>query len=249
MAPRQQNKANPPAGSRREKLAEQQALAEQRRRRNRILTAVFAVTLLVVGTVIAVPIIQSANTTPSSTSPAADLGITVREDSHRLSDVPDGRVTFVEFLDFECEGCGAAYPAIEDLRARYGDRVTFVVRYFPMPSHFNAERAARAVEAAARQGQFEPMYKKMFDTQTAWGEQQVPMDDLFRSYAQELGLDLARWDTDYNSPDTLARIKADIADGEKMGVTGTPTFFLNGEKFQPESVEQLSEALDQALAQ
>ncbi len=95
----------------------------------------------------------------------------------------------MEFLDFECEGCGAAYPAVEQLRQTYGDQVTFVVRYFPLPGHFNADRAARAVAAAAEQGQFEPMYRKMFDTQRSWGEQRVPLDDLFFSYAQELGLD------------------------------------------------------------
>ena len=111
----------------------------------------------------------------------------VRENSHRLSSPPDSDVTFVEFLDFECEGCGAAFPAVEQLRAQYGQQVTFVARYFPMPGHFNGERAARAVEAAAQQGQFEPMYKKMFETQSQWGEQQVPADEVFRGYATELG--------------------------------------------------------------
>ncbi len=61
----------------------------------------------------------------------------VRENSHRLSSPPDSDVTFVEFLDFECEGCGAAFPAVEQLRAQYGQQVTFVARYFPMPGHFN----------------------------------------------------------------------------------------------------------------
>ena len=97
-------------------------------------------------------------------------------------------------------------PVIEDLRRTYGDRVTFVVRYFPMPGHFNAERAARAVEAAAQQGRFEQMYQRMFPTQTHWGEQQVPADDLFRSFAVDLDLDMAAFDTVYNSPATLERI-------------------------------------------
>ena len=82
------------------------------------------------------------------TSDAA--AVVVRENSLRLSTAPGATVDFVEFLDFECEACGAAYPAIEQLRQEYGDRVNFVIRYFPVQSHANAERAARAVEAAAQ---------------------------------------------------------------------------------------------------
>ena len=110
-------------------------------------------------------------------------GAVVRSDSQRLTSPADSEATFVEFLDFECEACGAMYPAVEQLRQTYGDRVTFVVRYFPLPGHFNADRAARAVVAAANQGRFEAMYRKMFDSQKQWGEQQVPLDDLFASYA------------------------------------------------------------------
>ncbi|MDZ4232158.1 MAG: DsbA family protein, partial [Dietzia sp.] len=107
----------------------------------------------------------------------------VRDDSHLLGEEGDSGVTFVEFLDFECESCGAAYPIVEDLRQAYAGRVTFVMRYFPLPGHFNAERAARAVESAARQGQLEAMYSRMYETQSEWGEGREPLDDLFRSYA------------------------------------------------------------------
>ena len=173
----------------------------------------------------------------------------VRENSHRLSQAPDGKVTLVEFLDFECEACGAAFPLIEELRSTFGDRVTFVARYFPLDGHFNSKRAARAVEAAAKQGQFEAMYKKMFETQTQWSEQQVPKDDLFRQYAQELGLDMARFDADYASDATWARIQTDIDDGTALGVTGTPTFFLNGQRLEPKSADDLTTAIEQALGQ
>lgn len=173
----------------------------------------------------------------------------VREDSHRLSSAPDSDVTFVEFLDFECEGCRAAFPAVEQLRAEYGQQVTFVARYFPMPGHFNGERAARAVEAAAQQGQFEPMYKKMFETQDQWGEKQVPADDVFRGFATELGLDVAAWDEAYNAPATLDRIQEDVADGTALGVQGTPTFFLNGQELQIRTYADLGTAIKQALAE
>ena len=189
------------------------------------------------------------NQAGSDSGVRAELGRTVRPDSHRLSTAADGKVTFVEFLDFECEGCSAVYPAVEQLRQTYAGRVTFVARYFPLEAHFNAQRAARAVEAAARQGQFEAMYRRMFDTQSEWGEQQVPKDELFRSYAAELGLDLARFDADYASDAVWDRIQTDIDDGNALGVSGTPSFFLNGQPLKPESLDDLTRALDQALAQ
>lgn len=171
----------------------------------------------------------------------------VRDNSHRLSSPAHSSVTFVEFLDFECEACGALYPIVEQLRETYGDRVTFVARYFPLPGHFNSERAARAVEAAAQQGEFEAMYHQMFTTQAQWGEQQVPLDDLFRSYAEDLDLDMEAFDAAYDDPATLARIREDQADGRALGVDSTPTLFLNGERLEPESVDDLVSAIDTAL--
>ncbi|MFI6295607.1 DsbA family protein [Nonomuraea sp. NPDC050790] len=172
----------------------------------------------------------------------------VRPDSHRLQTAQDGKVTLVEFLDFECEACAAAFPVIEQLRKQYQGKVTFVARYFPIASHFNAERAARAVEAAAGQGRFDQMYQRMYQTQKQWGEQQVPADRLFREFAQSMGLDMAAWDKAYAADETLARIKKDVADGQALGVEGTPTFFLNGQKLQPKSTDDIKAAIDAALA-
>jgi protein-disulfide isomerase len=177
----------------------------------------------------------------------------VRADSHRLTTAADGKVTFVEFVDFECESCKAASAAIDELRKQYDGRVTFVVKYFPNPGHFNAERAARAVEAAAQQGQFEPMFQKMFATQLEWGgkhdgAEQVPADDTFRGFAVDLKLDMAKYDKAYDDAATLKRVRQDLDDGKAFGVTGTPTFFLNGKMFDPTSYEHIVQSLDAALA-
>ena len=218
---------------------------------NRLITLVLAGAAVFALGLWLYPSARRAEPAPPATSAAPDgavAGQVVRPDSHRLSTAPDGKVTFVEFLDFECEGCRAAFPVVEDLRQRYDGRVTFVLRYFPLESHFNAERAARAVEASARQGQLEAMYRKMYETQTQWGEQQVPADATFRGFAAELGLDLARWDTDYASPEVAARVRADADDAAALGLTGTPSFFVNGQPLQPESVDDLTRALDEALA-
>ena len=180
--------------------------------------------------------------------PAASGGVElVRPDSHRLDDPPGATVSFVEFLDFECEGCLAAYPIVEQLRADYGDRVEFVLRYFPLSGHFNAERAARAVEAAAQQGRLEAMYHKMYDTQPQWGERRTPADEVFRGFAAELGLDMARFDAAYVDPATAARVRSDFEDGLALGVQGTPTFFIDGEQIPVQRPDDLRRALDAAL--
>lgn len=219
---------------------------EKRTMSNTVISLIVAVVFLAV-----VGVMYWA-TRPAEPAPppggAEAASIAARPDSHRLNTAPGSAVTFVEFLDFECEACGAAYPAVEELRQQYGDRVNFVLRYFPVPSHFNAERAARAVEAAAQQGRLEPMYKMMYDTQKEWGEQQVPMDDRFRGYAQRLGLDMARFDAAYDDPTTLERIRAERQDGLTLGVQGTPTFFVDGRKVEAESYDDLTRALDDALA-
>lgn len=181
---------------------------------------------------------------PAGTGPAE----VARDNSHRLTTVPGAEVTFVEFLDFECEGCRAAYPVVEQLRADYGDRVEFVMRYFPLPGHFNAERAARAVEAASQQGQLEAMYHKMFTTQSQWGEGRTPADGTFRGFAAELGLDMAAFDAAYNDPATLERIRLDVADGQALGIQGTPTFFVDGEQVRLRSGDELHTAIEGALS-
>lgn len=175
--------------------------------------------------------------------------VLVRPDSHRLSTAADGKVTVVEFLDFECESCGAAYPDVERLRREYGDRITYVVRYFPLASHPNAANAAHAAEAAAAQGKFEAMYVKLFDNQAAWGHKEQSQVEVFVGYARELGLDVDRFRADMASPAVEARVRADRSDGEAIGVESTPTFFINGSRFESRATyDKLKAAIGSALA-
>ncbi|KHO23755.1 DSBA oxidoreductase [Mycolicibacterium setense] len=215
-------------------------------RSSRIWLTAFVIAAMAIGALVYLSVRHSGSATPAQPD-NSQVGQVVRENSHRLNAAPGSEVTFVEFLDFECEGCRAVYPEIEKLRAAYGDRVNFVIRYFPMEAHVNAERAARAVEAAAQQGQLEAMYRKMYDTQAQWGEKRTPADDVFRGFAVELGLDMAAFDAAYHDQATLQRIRVDVADGRALGVQGTPTFFLNGTRIRPHSYEDLTRALDDAL--
>ncbi|SEE89281.1 DsbA family protein [Jiangella alba] len=214
--------------------------------------------LLVAGFVVALVVLLALNRTgggddePAAATPTGGGGSVevpvVRDDSHVLSPAPDGAPVLVEFLDFECEACRAVHPGIEQLRQEYDGRVAFVARYMPGPGHFNAENAAVAVEAAAQQGQYEAMYDRMFETQGDWGEQQVSAADLFRTFAGELGLDLAAYDAAVADPATLDRVRSDLDDGLALGVEGTPTFFLDGERIEPQSLDDLRALLDAALA-
>ncbi|MFE3555784.1 DsbA family protein [Streptomyces sp. NPDC059193] len=211
------------------------------------LAAVVAVLAAAFATFLLVKPEDSATAAPPP--PAAGEARAVREDSHRLTYPQRSELTLVEFLDFECEACGAVHPMVEKLREEYGDRVTFVVRYFPMPGHRNSRTAAVAVEAAAQQGKFEDMYKKMFATQKEWGELQNSQADLFRTFAEQLGLDMAAYDTAVKAPATEERVKADQRDGMGLNVQGTPTFFLDGRLIQtPRTYEAFKSLIDERLA-
>lgn len=179
---------------------------------------------------------------PSTSTDGASEPL-VREDSPRLTSGTDA--VFVEFLDFECEACGAAHPVIEDLREKYGDRVTFVVRYLPL--HSNSVNAALAAEAAKEQGEFEAMHDKLFETQTEWSHSETSQEKTFTGYAKELGLDMKQYRADLKDPALMERIEQSKKDAQDLGVTGTPTFFLDGEKFEPSTIEDFDTALDDAV--
>ncbi len=202
-------------------------------------TIIIALAFIVVIVIVLVGRAQSAS--KQDAAPAV-----VRADSRILQKAPTDKVTVVEFLDFECEACGAAYPVVEQLREQYKDRVTFIARYFPIPSHKNAMNAAMAAEAAGRQGKFTEMYSKLFQTQTQWAERQDDQSTVLRSVAESLGLDMRQYDKDIADPTLRIRVMKDQTDGVQLGVAGTPTFFLNGEKLTLTSTEQFAAELEKA---
>lgn len=200
-----------------------------------------AIVLLIVGLVIAL------NQKAASAPPEGEQQQTVRTDSHVLDDGGDGAVTVVEFLDFECEACGAFYPIVEELREKYDGEITYVVRYFPLPGHINSTQAALAAEAAAQQDRFEDMYHRLFDTQAQWGGQAEETPEVFRAFAEDLGLDLAAYDAAIADPATAERVQADKSDGEKLEVSSTPTFFVDGEQLELQKWDDLEQAIEKAV--
>ena len=207
------------------------------------LISVAVVIVLVIAALILVMVNRPGAPDPSDTAGARPG---TRANSHGLDDAGPDKPTLVEFLDFECEACGAFYPIIEQIRTDYAGEINYVVRYFPLPGHFNSTNAALAAEAAAQQGEFESMYQRLFETQTQWGEQQISHADLFRTFAEELGLDMAAYDAAIADPATQERVEQDLNDGRYLDVTGTPTFFLDGEKLELTQLSDLTDALDAA---
>ena len=132
-------------------------------------------------------------------------------------------VTLVEYGDFECPNCKQAAPAVKMLINRFGNRVRFVYRHFPLEEvHPHALPAAEAAECAGAQGKFWDMYKCLFDHQT-----HLEHADLHR-YAEEIGLDMARYVTEVNDHIYLQRVREHMDSGRRSGVRGTPGFFING---------------------
>jgi len=155
---------------------------------------------------------------PAQSSPA----LSVQDDDH-IAGPETAAVTVMAYCDFECPYCGRAYPLIKRLQARLGDRLRFVFRHFPLThKHPLAQQAAEATEAADAQGQFWAMHDLVFENQNALGE-----DDLCH-YAEALRLDIARFAWELRDRMYAKRVERDVASGRRIGVKGTPTFFING---------------------
>jgi protein-disulfide isomerase len=153
------------------------------------------------------------------------LSSLVKEDDHTKGAM-NAPVTLVEYGDYECPYTGRAYPIVKEIQKRLGDRLLFVFRNFPLTQiHPHAQHAAEAAEAAAIQGKFWEMHDYLFE------HQQALDDDHLARYASKLALDVNRFNQDMSKHSYAARIHQDMLSGERSGVEGTPTFFINGVRY------------------
>ena len=161
------------------------------------------------------------------------------------------KVTLVEYGDFQCPACGAYYPIVKQLKAKYANDIQFQFRNFPLTQiHQNARAGSRAAEAAAKQGKFWEMHDKLYEGQSTW-ESSKNVAPIFEGYAQELGLDMAQYKKDFAGTEVNDIINADYAEGIKLGVDSTPSFFLQGKKIteNPKTLEAFSKLIDDAIKQ
>ncbi len=159
------------------------------------------------------------------------------------------KVSLVEYSDFQCPACKAYHPIVEEVLSTHKDTLSFTYRHFHLPGHKNAELAARVAEAAGAQGKFWEMSALIFDGQSAWsGENTSGAKKIFTDYATELKLDIAKWETDLDSPAVKNKVANDKRTGDRSGVNSTPSFYLNGKKIQnPRSVDAFKTLIEDAI--
>lgn len=147
----------------------------------------------------------------------------------------DAPVKIIEFADFECPACGQWATLTEpDVRARLINTGMVSIRFFdfPLPMHKNTWQASNAAACANDQGKFWEMHDRLFYTQDLWnGEATSSPDKKMKGYAQDIGLDVAKWEACYDSKVHYSRIKGSQAEAERRGVAQTPTFIIGGKMY------------------
>jgi protein-disulfide isomerase len=171
-----------------------------------------------------------------------DLVDDVDPDRDHVRGSDDAPVTLVEYGDFECTYCGQAERVIRELLASYGDDVRYVWRHLPLNDvHPSAQLAAEAAEAAAAQGKFWEMYDILLTHQD-----ELSLRHLI-GYARDLGLDVERFRDDLRRREHASRVSADVSSADESGVSGTPTFFINGRRhYGVYDIDALTEAVGAA---
>lgn len=226
--------------------------------------------LLIIGAVLVVAILggwwlfssakpaPKANTNSNST-PATNKASTIPADAPRGADPPNqagsqtAMVTLEEFADFQCGSCASVHPVMNEIKSIYGSRIRFIFRNYPLsiPAHDKAYDAAVAAEAAGMQGanKFWEMQNLLFTNQRVWTSSPT-YKQTWKDYAQKIGLDIDKWETDMAGIGAKARVNADLERGKGVGINSTPTLFINGSSisFADMNVNSLKQWIDAELA-
>ena len=159
---------------------------------------------------------------------------------------PDKKNILVEYSDFQCPSCKSAHDFLKTVEASGSadfditKKVTFVYRYFPLYQiHDKAKISAYVAEAAGIQGKFWEMSDLLFDNQQSWSTSNDPQNEFFLKYATELKLNIDQFKKDLSSAVVKDRVNSELKEAEQIGVNSTPTFFLNGQKVDVNSYQEL----------
>ncbi len=160
-------------------------------------------------------------------------------------------VVLEEFADFQCGSCAAANPIMNEVKSLYGSRIKFIFRNYPLsiPAHDKAYEAAAAAEAAGLQGKFWDMQNLLFVNQQAWTAA-PSYKQMWKGYAEKIGIDVAKWESDTIGLAAKGRVDADLARGKAIGVNSTPTLYINGMMvpYSEMTVPKLKTIIDAELA-
>jgi protein-disulfide isomerase len=162
------------------------------------------------------------------------------------------KVSLIEYGDFECPACAEYQPLVQQILSKYGDRIVFSFRNFPLYQiHPDAMISSQAAEAAGLQGKYWEMHDLLYTKQNEWvtASPDAVVAKYFDGYAQSLGLDVAKFDTDINSNTVKNKVQKDLGTGNAAQIDHTPTYFINLTQIaNPTSYAELSGELDAALA-
>ena len=156
-------------------------------------------------------------------------------------------ITIEEFADFQCPPCAGISTVVKELEKKNPDKLRIVFRHYPLKNHQHAVPAALAAEAAALQGKFWEMHDQLFQGQAAWSKAQE-VRPIFEGYASSIGLDMERFRKDMADEKTRARVTADQERANSLGVSRTPSLFINGEvvpvkSFSPPALQAAIQAV------
>src|SRR5437868_2542366 len=179
--------------------------------------------------------------------PGSEVVYKVAIGSSPVKGDPEAKVTIVEFSDFQCPYCGRAIPVLKQVESRYGKDVRVVFKHNPLPMHPDAPYAARAAIAAGKQGKFWQMHDKLFEANLA-ATQNGLKPEAIDAMARDLGLDIDRFHRDAEAQDAKDQVEADQAQARALGATGTPYFYVNGQRIAgAQQFEQFKLVVDSAL--
>jgi protein-disulfide isomerase len=161
---------------------------------------------------------------------------------------PNAAVTVEEFADFQCPSCGVTHPVMKQIQGIYGPRIKFIFRNFPLPMHDKAYDAAAAAEAAGMQGKFWDMHNLLYTNQQAWSAD-PNYKQVFKGYAEKIGLDVDKWENDAAGMQARGRIQADMDRGKALSLNSTPTVLINGKSvpYPDMNVPTLQKLIDDDL--
>lgn len=200
---------------------------------------------IVVGIIVAVVMTQ-----PEPADPA-----TVINNESAVADPKKGgenaTVVVSEYSDFQCPACQSAFPVVQKLVQEYGDKIEFVYNDYPLSQHEYAMQAAISAQCAFEQDAFFPYHDILFERQRSWAQSssETEAKEAFRLYAEEVSLNMDDYATCIEKDEIVASIEEDMEEGDDLGVTGTPSFFVNGKKVDTNGGYEagLRAAIDSAL--
>ena len=179
----------------------------------------------------------------------ADPNLLIGPNSH-MTGKRDAKVTIVEFGDYQCPACAYVNPTVQRILNIYKDNpeVNFVSRNFPLPQHTQGMIAAEAAEAAGAQGKYWEIVNMLYERQNEWSGNPKVLE-VFAKYAQELGLNVKTFTDEINQEKYRDVILKDRSDGQALGVNSTPTFFINGKKFEGAlNIDSFKKEIDERLS-